>query len=63
MSGRPARVRSPKISSSVAPSKTGIMALTELQLHGPEEELAKLRESFAALNPSYWTLEYGFRRA
>jgi quinol monooxygenase YgiN len=36
--------------------------LTKLELHGPEEELAKLRAPLAALNPVYFTLEYGFRR-
>ena len=40
---------------------SGVMELTDLQIHGPEEELAKLREPLADLNPSYWVLEYGFR--
>jgi hypothetical protein len=40
----------------------GIVELKELQLHGPEQELAKLRGPMADLNPQYWTLEYGFRR-
>ncbi len=41
---------------------SGIVELTELQIHGPEDELAKLREPLAGLNPDYWVLEYGFRR-
>lgn len=40
---------------------SGIMELTDLQLHGPQAELARLREPTAALNPSFWALEYGFR--
>ena len=39
-----------------------ISELTRLEVHGPEEELAKLREPMAALNPQFFTLEYGFRR-
>lgn len=39
-----------------------IAALTRLEVHGPEEELAKLREPMAGLNPKYFTLECGFRR-
>ncbi len=29
---------------------------------GPEEELAKLREPLASINPSFYTLKYGFCR-
>jgi quinol monooxygenase YgiN len=36
--------------------------ITRLEIHGNEEELAKLREPLAHLNPTYFTLEYGFRR-
>lgn len=39
-----------------------IAELTRLEVHGVEEELAKLREPLAAYNPQYFTLEYGFRR-
>ena len=39
-----------------------IADLTRLEVHGPEEELAKLREPLAELNPQYFILEYGFRR-
>jgi hypothetical protein len=28
----------------------------------PDEELAKLREPLADLNPQFFSLEYGFRR-
>ena len=38
-----------------------ISELTRLEVHGPEEELPKLREPLAALNPQFFTLEYGFR--
>jgi quinol monooxygenase YgiN len=40
---------------------TGKAELTDLQVHGPEQELAKMREPLAELGPSYWVLEYGFR--
>ena len=36
--------------------------LIRLEIHGPEEELAKLREPLSKLNPQFFTLEYGFRR-
>ena len=36
--------------------------LIRLEIHGREEELAKLREPLAKLNPQFFTLEYGFRR-
>ena len=39
-----------------------ISDLTRLEIHGPEEELAKLRAPLAALNPQFFVLEYGFRR-
>ncbi len=39
-----------------------ISDLTRLEIHGPEEELAKLREPLAELKPQFFTLEYGFRR-
>ena len=39
-----------------------IAELTHLEVHGPETELAKLREPLAELNPQFFVLEYGFRR-
>ena len=39
-----------------------ISELTRLEVHGPESELAKLREPLAGLNPKFFTLEFGFRR-
>ena len=39
-----------------------ISEITRLEVHGPESELTKLREPLAALNPQFFTLEYGFRR-
>jgi len=35
--------------------------ITRLEVHGPSEQLEKLRGPLADLNPEYWTLEYGFR--
>ena len=39
-----------------------IAELTRLEIHGPEEELAKLREPLAEMQLQFFTLEYGFRR-
>ncbi len=39
-----------------------IADITRLEIHGPEEELAKLRQPLAELEPQYFVLEYGFRR-
>ena len=39
-----------------------ISTLTRLEVHGPAEELAKLREPLAHLKPQFFILEYGFRR-
>jgi quinol monooxygenase YgiN len=47
---------------SILGEATKIADLTSLEIHGPEEELAKLREPLAAFNPRFFTLEYGFRR-
>jgi hypothetical protein len=39
-----------------------ISEITRLEVHGPEQELAKLRGPLADLKPQYFALEYGFRR-
>lgn len=39
-----------------------IADLVRLEVHGPEAELAKLREPLASLKPQFFVLEYGFRR-
>jgi len=39
-----------------------IAEVTRLEIHGPEDELAKLREPLAKLKPQFFTLAYGFRR-
>ena len=39
-----------------------IAEITRIEVHGPEEELTKLRLSLADLEPQFFTLEYGFRR-
>ena len=39
-----------------------ISEIARLEVHGPEQELAKLRGPLADLNPAFYTLEYGFRR-
>ena len=42
---------------------SGKAELKDLQIHGPEQELDLLRDPLADLDPSYWVLEYGFRKA
>jgi quinol monooxygenase YgiN len=39
-----------------------IADVVRFEVHGPEEELAKLRGPFADLKLQYFRLEYGFRR-
>jgi len=39
-----------------------ISEIIRLEIHGPEKELAKMREPLAGLNPQFYQLEYGFRR-
>jgi quinol monooxygenase YgiN len=39
-----------------------ISDLTRLEIHGPEEELAKLRNPLADLQPQFFVLECGFRK-
>ncbi len=41
---------------------TQVADVARFEIHGPETELAKLREPLKALNPTFFTLEYGFRR-
>ena len=39
-----------------------IADITRVEVHGPEQELAKLREPLSPLSPVFYVLEYGFRR-
>lgn len=39
-----------------------LASLDIFEIHGPEAELAKLREPLKALNPKFFVLEAGFRR-
>jgi quinol monooxygenase YgiN len=39
-----------------------ISEIDRLEIHGPAEDLAKLREPLADLGPRFLELEYGFRR-
>ena len=39
-----------------------ISDIERLEIHGPQEELAKLKEPLADLNPEFFVLECGFRR-
>lgn len=48
--------------SSLLEESLQIAEFTRLEIHGPEEELAKLREPLAELKPRFFVLEYGFRR-
>jgi hypothetical protein len=51
---------------NVAPLLEEALKLAEIirvEIHGSEEELARLREPLSKLNPTYFKLEYGFRRS
>ncbi len=39
-----------------------ISDFARFEIHGPEQELATLREPLASLKPQFFALEYGFRR-
>ena len=39
-----------------------VASLDKLEIHGPAAELEALKEPLAELNPTYFTLETGFRR-
>lgn len=39
-----------------------IADITRLEVHAPAAEIEKLREPLTGLNPTYFTLETGFRR-
>jgi quinol monooxygenase YgiN len=39
-----------------------IAEISRLEIHGPEEEVDKLREPLAYLSPQFFVLKYGFRR-
>jgi quinol monooxygenase YgiN len=39
-----------------------ISDLVRLEVHGPDDQLAQLREPLAGFSPQFFTLEYGFRR-
>ncbi len=39
-----------------------ISSILRLEIHGPEQELAKLRAPLQGLNPQYFVLEFGFRK-
>jgi quinol monooxygenase YgiN len=39
-----------------------ISEIIRFEIHGPKEELNKLREPLSNLNPQFFQLEYGFRR-
>jgi len=40
-----------------------ISDLTRLEIHGPAEELARLRGPLADFKPQFFMLEYGFRKS
>jgi hypothetical protein len=40
----------------------GLAELSRVEIHGCEQELAKLRGPLADLGASYFVIEYGFRR-
>lgn len=39
-----------------------VSTLLRIEIHGPEQELAKLRTPLAGLNPQWFVLELGYRK-
>ncbi len=39
-----------------------MVELTRVEIHGPKEELDKLREPFAGLNAEFYVVEYDYQR-
>jgi quinol monooxygenase YgiN len=39
-----------------------IATVTRLEVHGPKDEVDKLRQPLAEMQPKFFILEYGFRR-
>ena len=48
--------------SSLMPELLKVADVTRLEIHGPAEELSKLREPLADFSPQFFALEFGFRR-
>ena len=48
--------------SELFPEAMKISEIERIEVHGPEQELAKLREPLAELNPQFFVVENGFRR-
>jgi quinol monooxygenase YgiN len=40
-----------------------VSTLLKIEIHGPEQELAKLRTPLATMDPQYFLLEFGYRRS
>lgn len=47
--------------SSLIQEALKIATVARIEVHGPETELAGLRNHLTGLNPQYFVLEYGFR--
>lgn len=48
--------------SAILAEALKISDLTRLEIHGPEDEVSKLRQPLAELEPHFFVLEYGFRK-
>ncbi len=48
--------------SSLLEESLKIAEIIRFEIHGPEAELAKLREPLSNLKPQFFILKYGFRR-
>ncbi|MGQ3090866.1 putative quinol monooxygenase [Methylophilus sp.] len=40
-----------------------VSTLVRIEIHGPEQALARLKPALAAMDPQYFVLEFGFRRS
>ncbi|MEM7319198.1 MAG: hypothetical protein AAF408_09275 [Pseudomonadota bacterium] len=51
-----------EIGQHVFESTRELVEITAVEIHGPAQELARLREPFSAMSPRYFVTEFGFRR-
>ncbi|MDP5217620.1 antibiotic biosynthesis monooxygenase [Ruegeria sp. 2205SS24-7] len=51
-----------QVGSHIFESTRALVTITGVELHGPADELDKLRDLFGTMSPRYFVTEYGFRR-
>ncbi|MFA3917335.1 antibiotic biosynthesis monooxygenase [Ruegeria hyattellae] len=51
-----------QLGSHIFESTQALVQITGVELHGPAEEIDRLRDLFSAMSPRCFVTEYGFRR-